>query len=249
MCVVLVVAGPPPHRHSKKTLVLRTPFVGDEPTSPGPLEGTLDVLGNDVAIRDLTATSTSAPALTPPPARNAPAAAAPTAPAPGAALALSRSGYYTKPALEVLQRMAASELAAVSNFEIGCRGIGSVTFRAPVDLRNEDDLCATVAFDSKSVVVYPDEDRKPDVGAGLNQPAIVRLEGCYPVDKDTSTPVTDSADRRVVRKIEKLRATPDTVFRAYDPKTGAWEFSVEHFSRYGTATRTSNELARIAREE
>jgi len=121
----------------------------------------------------------------------------------------------------------------VADFEIGCRGVGRITFLEPIDLRGERDLCHTVVFQNKSVAVYPDDNNKPPVGQGLNHPAIIRLEHCYPVNKETGQPVVDTADPRVKRKIEKLKGMEDTEFISYDAATGTWEFRVEHFSRYG----------------
>jgi nuclear pore complex protein Nup98-Nup96 len=126
------------------------------------------------------------------------------------------------------------QLASVSSFTIGCHDVGAVAYLSPVDLRGEGDLCHTVVFDQKGVEVYPDPEHKPAVGQGLNQPARIRLERCYPRDRTTGNPIVDAADPRVQRKVEKLRAMPETTFRSYDAATGTWEFEVKHFSRYGT---------------
>lgn len=39
--------------------------------------------------------------------------------------------------------------------------------------------------------VYLDDDSKPDVGKGLNKPALVTMERIFKLDKSTGRPTTD----------------------------------------------------------
>ena len=96
-------------------------------------------------------------------------------------LTLSNLEYSTVPPIEKLREFSLSDLRTVRNFEI--RGpTGSLKF--PVaDLSKETDLCHTVIFCDKSVIVYPHENLKPPLGSGLNQPAEVKLMNIFVSDK------------------------------------------------------------------
>lgn len=145
---------------------------------------------------------------------------------------LTRPDYYTEPRLEQLAAMRNEELRRVKDFTVGRRGVGQVTWPGEVDVRGLD-LDSVVFFEPKEVIVYPDETRKPPLGQGLNRPALVLLERCFPVDR-TGRPVTDPQRlRRYAEKIRRRTADLGAHFISYDPATGNWRFRVEHFSKYG----------------
>ncbi|KAM9898004.1 hypothetical protein OXX79_006546, partial [Metschnikowia pulcherrima] len=139
-------------------------------------------------------------------------------------------GYWTYPPLSELKKKPLAELRSVENFKVGRKYYGVLEFTEPVDLSafNLDDICGNiVTFGSKSVVLYPDDDQ-PKVGEGLNMPAEVTLEGCYPINQKTKLAILDPKDEIVKKHINKLKSLPDMKFKHYDPPTGNWTFTFEH---------------------
>lgn len=163
--------------------------------------------------------------------------------------------YYTEPSLSALRTANYNELAAVHNFIVGRKGVGQIEFLEPVDLTSIEDLNdivgGIVQIRLKEVVVYPEEDdydpRNPKDGAkrnflpgakakqgtGLNVPARVSLEACWPADRATREPIKDAEHPRVKQMINKLKNKPETEFVDFEPESGTWTFKVKHFSRYG----------------
>ncbi|KAJ1964552.1 hypothetical protein H4R35_007138, partial [Dimargaris xerosporica] len=150
---------------------------------------------------------------------------------------LDEAEYWTKPSLDHLHQMDAAALSKVENFKCGLAGVGQVNFIKPVDLTTLDSVDEIpgniIIFDQMRCTVYPDESIKPPRGQGLNVPAIIALEGCWPIDKETREPIVDRDHPRVARHIRKLRKVPETSFIDFVPETGTWTFRVEHFSQYG----------------
>lgn len=139
-------------------------------------------------------------------------------------------GYWSSPALSQLKKMSLAHLRKVKDFTVGRKYYGQVRFREPVDLSaiNLDDICGNiVVFGSKNVIIYPDDD-PPKVGEGLNLPAEVTLEGCYPTNKKTKLATLDPKDEVVKRHIQQLKELPDIEFKNYDPPSGDWTFRFEH---------------------
>lgn len=163
--------------------------------------------------------------------------------------------YYTEPSLAALRTANYNELAAVHNFIVGRKGVGQIEFLEPVDLTSIGDLNdivgGIVQIRLKEVVVYPEEDdydpRNPKDGAkrnfvpgikakqgtGLNVPARVSLEACWPTDRATREPIKDAEHPRVKQMVNKLKNKPETEFVDFEPESGTWTFKVKHFSRYG----------------
>lgn len=170
--------------------------------------------------------------------------------------------YYVQPPLSELREWSHTELRSVEGFSVGRKGYGSVEFVEPVDLTSVGQLGnvpgGIVQLRTKECFVYPDEDDcfdpetgrerdgvqpgfdpkrvpggKAKRGHGLNIPAIVHLEGCWPLDRSTREPIKDGDHLRVKQLISKLKRRTDVEFRGYEPVSGTWSFRVEHFSRYG----------------
>ena len=184
---------------------------------------------------------------------------APSAPA----RPLQRGDYYTEPSLSALRAMQHDELAAVRGLVVGRVGFGRVAFLEAVDLTTVPDLAyvagGIVQLRAKECFVYPqaedlDTDEpldgvlpgyvpvaKAPLGAGLNVPARVSLEGCWPLDRATREPLTDAEHPRVKQHLTKLRHKRETEFVSYDVASGTWTFVVQHFSRYGLDDDESDE--------
>lgn len=187
----------------------------------------------------------------------------------GTSASSSKAGeYYTEPSLSALRTANYNELAAVHNFIVGRKGVGQIEFLEPVDLTSIGDLNdivgGIVQIRLKEVVVYPEEDdydpRNPKDGAkrnfvpgikakqgtGLNVPARVSLEACWPTDRATREPIKDAEHPRVKQMINKLKNKPETEFVDFEPESGTWSFKVKHFSRYGLDDSDEDEDAASA---
>lgn len=140
------------------------------------------------------------------------------------------NGYWTSPPLSQLKSKSLSELRSIKGFKIGRKHYGQVEFLDPVDLSsivNLDDIAGNVIiFGSKSCLAYPDENR-PKKGEGLNLPARITLEGCYPLNKADKMPILDPKSEVVKLHIENLKKLPYMNFESYDAATGNWTFTVE----------------------
>jgi len=77
-----------------------------------------------------------------------------------------------------------------------------------------------IHFSEKTVVVYPDETQKPDVGKGLNKSAEITLEKCFP---------RDGSSEKFTIKLKKLTEKQGAHFIDYNPTTGEWKFKVDRF--------------------
>jgi len=148
--------------------------------------------------------------------------------------------YWCSPSIEELSKLQLRQLSEISDFTIGRKGYGSISFEYPVDLTAFwSDIRGylfgnVVKFNkNKTVEVYPN-DHVP-LGSGLNVPAIITLEKCFPVVKRGKTvpedPVAKDLEMRLF--VRKLKEQKDMEFVTYDPFSGAWTFKVKHFSIWG----------------
>ena len=139
--------------------------------------------------------------------------------------------YWTIPSMETI--LSSRDVHSIANFVVGRKGYGQVRFLSPVDLsgvRSIPDIPGQmVVFDRKICTVYPDEASKPPVGKGLNVPAVITLEQCWPVSKETRQPILDVENPRFVAHVERLKRQPDTEFLDYIADSGSWVFKVGHF--------------------
>ncbi|OIW16438.1 hypothetical protein TanjilG_19154 [Lupinus angustifolius] len=139
---------------------------------------------------------------------------------------LHSHGYYTKPSLEELASLELVDpgyCTRVPRFTVGRFGYGSVTYLTKTDVRglNLDDI---VKFHKHEVVVYDDENDKPEVGMGLNKPAevVLVLDGGIFNSKDVP-----------VQRLKQSTERQGAEFVSFDIATGEWKFLVQHFSRFG----------------
>ncbi|NXC48597.1 NUP98 protein, partial [Penelope pileata] len=153
-----------------------------------------------------------------------------------AGIVLTRAGYYTIPSMEELARFANDRNECiVTDFTIGRKGYGSIYFEGEVNLTNLN-LDDIVHIRRKEVIVYPDDERKPPIGEGLNRRAEVTLDGVWPTDK-TSRCLIKSPERLAEMnyegRLEAVSRKQGARFKEYRPETGSWVFKVAHFSKYG----------------
>nr|CAD7395541.1 unnamed protein product [Timema cristinae] len=152
-------------------------------------------------------------------------------------IVLHRVGYYTIPSLDDLTSLINDDASCVveQGFTIGREGYGNVYWPGTFNVAglNLDEI---VHFRHKEVVVYPDDEKKPPLGEGLNRKAQVTLDRVWPMDKARREPITDP--ERLIQmnyegKLRKVCAKLGTRFLDYRPQTGSWVFKVDHFSKYG----------------
>ncbi|NWS76773.1 NUP98 protein, partial [Crotophaga sulcirostris] len=153
-----------------------------------------------------------------------------------AGIVLTRAGYYTIPSMDELARLTNDRNeCVVTDFTIGRKGYGSIYFEGEVNLTNLN-LDEIVHIRRKEVIVYPDDERKPPVGEGLNRRAEVTLDGVWPTDK-TSRCLIKSPERLAEMnyegRLESVSRKQGARFKEYRPETGSWVFKVAHFSKYG----------------
>uniref|UniRef100_A0A672V105 Nuclear pore complex protein Nup98-Nup96 n=1 Tax=Strigops habroptila TaxID=2489341 RepID=A0A672V105_STRHB len=153
-----------------------------------------------------------------------------------AGIVLKRAGYYTVPSMEDLAKLTNDRNeCVVTGFTIGRRGYGSIYFDGEVNLTNLN-LDDIVHIRRKEVVVYPDDERKPPIGEGLNRRAEVTLDGVWPTDKTSRCPIKSPerlAEMNYEGRLEAVSRKQGARFKEYRPETGSWVFKVAHFSKYG----------------
>ncbi|BGP16122.1 hypothetical protein JCM10213v2_004116 [Rhodosporidiobolus nylandii] len=159
----------------------------------------------------------------------------PAASANGSPAKPKHGDYYTIPSLDTLQKLPAAKLRAVPDLVVGRVGYGQVAFSEPVDLTTlhsvEDLLGSLVQVEDRNASVYPEEyaDVKPPAGEGLNVPAVITLEGCFPLDKATRKPIKDMDHPVMQKHVKRLRKIEGTQFVDFEPETGKWTFQVDEF--------------------
>lgn len=143
-----------------------------------------------------------------------------------------KNGYYISPTMETLTGMSKENLKHVQNLTVGRKGYGEVKFEVPVDLSEvvlDDIMGNIVVIEDKKIVVYPQEETKPAQGTKLNMPALVRIDNCFSIDKNTGAPIKDPKHPRFQLFKERLCKRGQVTFVSYDDQTGAWHFKVEGF--------------------
>ena len=149
----------------------------------------------------------------------------------------SHGDYYTIPELSELYNASNEDLSSVEDFVVGRKGYGRLTYLEPVDLGTKHTLnriCGDlVVFKDGKCEVYPQSADERPPGEGLNHRAEISLEDCWPRNKETQQPITDPKHPKQRARERALRHVPDTTFQSYNPSTGVWVFTVEHFTLYG----------------
>lgn len=145
--------------------------------------------------------------------------------------------YYTLPEMSVLCNASHDELAAVNEFVVGRKGYGELRYLEPVDLNTVNELKeiagTIVVFSPQECEVYPEGTDGQEQGHGLNFPARITLENCWPIDKSTRKPIRDPNHPRMKATERKCRNQEGTSFVSFSPETGVWVFEVPHFTKYG----------------
>ncbi|XP_059161222.1 nuclear pore complex protein Nup98-Nup96-like isoform X2 [Physella acuta] len=160
-------------------------------------------------------------------------------------ICLTRPGYYTNPTLdEMTQMIDDNGDCFVPDFSIGREGYGNVYFPGVTNVAglNLDEI---VHFRRKEIVVYPDDDKKPPLGEGLNRKAEITLDCVWPADKTSRTPIKSPKRLKELDYVSKLEAVTAKIgakFIDYRPETGSWVFQVNHFSKYGLLDDSDDDL-------
>lgn len=145
--------------------------------------------------------------------------------------------YYTLPEMSVLCNASHDELAAVKEFVVGRKGFGELRYLEPVDLNTVNELKeiagTIVVFSPQECEVYPEGTEGQEEGHGLNFPARITLENCWPIDKSTRKPIKDANHPKMKATERKCRNQEGTSFVSFSPETGVWVFEVPHFTKYG----------------
>ena len=163
---------------------------------------------------------------------------------------LTRTGYYTIPSLSQLALDTDSQ-CLVTGFTVGREGYGNIHFPATMNIANMD-MDEIVHIRHKEVIVYPDDNKKPVLGEGLNRPAQITLDKVWPVCKSTGETISCPDRLKAMNYEEKLERASTRLgakFIEYRPETGSWVFKVEHFSKYGLIDDDSDDELEIVPTE
>ncbi|CUS13655.1 unnamed protein product [Tuber aestivum] len=145
--------------------------------------------------------------------------------------------YWMVPNASKLKMLPKEQQKRVMGLTIGRRGYGQVRFDNPVDISDIEDIDKIpghiVLFAQRVCTVYPETMPKPPPGKGLNVPATITLEDCFPVSKNERGKIRDPEHPRYVTHIRRLKSIKDTEFVNYLANEGLWIFRVRHFTTYG----------------
>lgn len=143
---------------------------------------------------------------------------------------MKRKDYTLYPSLVEMARMTELQLSSIENLSIE-NEYGQILWEGETDVRgiNFDVL---VNLDLYSATVYPEEierqNLKPEVGQGLNKPAIITLFKIFP-----SMNANEAARRKFAENLKKKTSNiPDAEFISYDEYHGVLSFKVAHFTTY-----------------
>ncbi|KAK4871644.1 hypothetical protein RN001_015768 [Aquatica leii] len=161
---------------------------------------------------------------------------------------LTNPECYTKPPLNQLHKYKNDKgECIVKGFTIGRTGYGCVYFPDAIDVANLD-LDDIVHFRFREITVYPNDDKKPPVGQGLNRRAQVTLEHVWPRDRNTHEIIRDVQEISKTNFIDRLcllAERQNATFLDYHPESGSWLFTVNHFSKYKFTDSSDEECERF----
>lgn len=143
--------------------------------------------------------------------------------------------YWMQPNLKMLRNMSRAQLQKIGKFTVGRENVGRIEF-GPCDLTSVDldKVCNDIVrLKPRSATVYEDDANKPAMGKGLNVPSTIYLENSWPRSAGGRNPVHEKSGRLYDKHIERLKRVGGTTFKSYDPETGVWGFTVQHFTTYG----------------
>jgi len=150
---------------------------------------------------------------------------------------LKHGEYWMVPTAAKLGTIPREKLSSVPSLKVGRRGYGQISFDQPVDLsglNSLDEVCGgVITFGDRVCTVYPPGWTKPAPGNGLNIPATITLEDCYPTAREDKKPIRDVDHPRYQFHLKRLKSVPDTEFIDYLVQEGIWVFKVKHFTAYG----------------
>jgi len=150
--------------------------------------------------------------------------------------------YFSKPTLNQLKDMSRQERSRVADFTVGRRNVGWIVFGKgkPVDLTQValDNLYGDIVrLSPRSATVYEDDGNKPGMGQALNVPSTIFLEQSWPRSSRLSGVTPQAGTMAAKKEIEahkrRLIRVRGTDFKDYNPETGVWTFTVEHYTTYG----------------
>lgn len=152
---------------------------------------------------------------------------------------MKRRDYTLTPDLIDIARMNEFQLMTVDNLTIENQH-GQIRWEGKTDIRgiNFDEL---VIIEKFAATVYPEHieklNLKPEVGKGLNKPAIINLYNIYPPNKSN-----EATRKRFIESLKNKTSTlDDTEFLGYDERSGTLTFRVEHFTKYEFLECVGNE--------
>ena len=144
--------------------------------------------------------------------------------------------YWMSPTIEELRKIPREKLKSLTGFKVGRHGCGHVAFLGPVDLTivEPDKIFEHVVhIEMRSLTVYPDTSLTPEMGKGLNVPSRITLENSWPRGRNGRNHSYETSGPRYQKHLVRLKRIPGTKFESYNPETGVWVFTVEHFTTYG----------------
>ena len=205
--------------------LVRTESPTSSPVDTAPANGTSS-RGKELAVVPEDTTPEPAPAVKPP-SFQVPRSHADQAPA----------GYWSKPTIEEIRNMSASEAKDYKDFKVGCKNSGEITF-SRVDLKSIplDKLFGDIVyFETRKVSVYGETTTipKPPRGQGLNVPSTIILQNSWPRSNAGATEVLEKKGLRFDKHVNRLKRIPETEFISYNANTGEWTFKVQHYTTYG----------------
>ena len=160
---------------------------------------------------------------------------------------MKRKNYSLHPDLIEMARMNEYELTKIENLFIENEH-GQIMWEGKTDVRwiNFDEL---VTIDKFSATVYPEHieklNMKPEIGKGLNKPAIIKLYNIYPPQKNN-----ESLNKRFEESLKNKTSTlDDAEFIDYNPNSGILTFRVAHFTKYDFSNVDDNEEEESQQEE
>ncbi|EPS40782.1 hypothetical protein H072_5319 [Dactylellina haptotyla CBS 200.50] len=157
-----------------------------------------------------------------------------------------KGDYWSVPSIEKLKSLPREKLASVPDLIVGRNNFGQIRFDQPVDLTEihggvEAILGGVIHFADRVCTVYPPGYEKPLPGNGLNVPATITLEDCFPTDREHKQPIRDPDHPRYQFHLRRLKNIKDTEFVDYLVQDGIWIFKVQHFTTYGLQDEDDDE--------